>query len=91
MGVWFPRDHPISWPVRLTGPQWMNIPKRMSCHLAIASGGAAPGFISGAGSGSLAVASDEVSASAVKERKRTDFEAIKILRAGGRSDFMENE
>ena len=33
-----PRDQLISVPLRLTGPQWMNMPKRMSCQRWIASG-----------------------------------------------------
>ena len=38
MGVGLPRDQPISLPVRLTGPQQMNMPKRMSFHASTASG-----------------------------------------------------
>jgi hypothetical protein len=37
-GVCAPRDQPISWPVRATGPQWMNMPKRASRQFSRASG-----------------------------------------------------
>ncbi len=37
-GVGFPRDQPISRPVGETGPQWMNMPKRASCHFYSAPG-----------------------------------------------------
>src|SRR5260370_1020564 len=47
------RDQPISVPFRLMGPQWMNMPKRLSCQFLMASGGAdgaaGGGFVSAAG------------------------------------------
>src|ERR1035438_7022622 len=35
-----PRDQPISVPTRLTGPQWMNMPKRKSFQCSMAGLGA---------------------------------------------------
>jgi hypothetical protein len=34
------RGQPSSYPVRLTGPQWMNIPNRSDCQWATAAGSA---------------------------------------------------
>lgn len=42
-----PRDHPISVPARLTGPQWMNMPHRRSFQCSMADLGAPESSLAG--------------------------------------------